>query len=102
MYFPKKDIVPPILFTDKYKNTHGFVEMNPSLFIDASGAVTLLVRCVGYKKFPKKHFTLHQANSNSVYYVLKGYISGTEKVDLEHFEYQRLETLYDNTPRYPT
>ena len=106
MYFPKKDIipllVPPILFTDNDDHTNAFVEMNPSLFIEANGDVTLLVRCVDYKKFPNKHFTLHQAHSNSEYYVVKGKISDTHKVDLEHFEYQRMETLYQHVPRYPS
>ena len=55
--FPKKDIIPIIIpqicFQDKYNNINNYVEMNPSLYIDADGNTKILVRCVNYKKFNK-------------------------------------------------
>ena len=103
--FKKKNIipiiVPQICFTDKYNNINNYVEMNPSLFIDENGNITILVRCVNYKKFINKEFTLHEQNSNSVYYILKGNIQGRGKLDIENFEYKLLEFEY-NLPAYPT
>ena len=101
--FPKKDIipiiVPQICFIDKYNDLNSYTEMNPSLFIEEDGTTTILVRCVNYKIFNNKTrcsgpfpFTLHQTNSNSIYYLLKGKIKDTKKVDVENFEYQIVET----------
>ena len=103
--FPKKDIIPVIVpqiwFQDKYNNTNNYVEMNPSLFIDTDGNTIILVRCVNYKKFSNKQFTLHDSYSNSVYYLLKGTVNDREKVDIEKFEYQIVNVEY-NLPTYPT
>ena len=103
--FPKKDIipiiVPQICFKDKYNNINNYVEMNPSLYIDADGNTIILVRCINYKKFNNKQFTLYEDNSNSLYYILKGQIQCREKVDIENFEYQIINTEY-NLPAYPT
>lgn len=105
LLFPKKDIipiiVPQICFKDKYNNANNFVEMNPTIFIEDDGATTVLVRCVNYKKYNNKQFTLYQTHSNSVYYLLKGNISASDKVNLENFEYRLIETTF-NLPRYPT
>lgn len=103
--FPKKDIipiiVPQIYFKDKYSNINNYIEMNPSLFIEENGNVTILVRCINYKKFNNKQFILYETNSNSVYYILKGNIQDKEKLDIENFEYKILEFEY-NLPTYPT
>jgi hypothetical protein len=103
--FPKKDIipiiVPQIYFQDKYNNINNFVEMNPSINIDNDGSIIILVRCVNYKKFNNKSFTLYQTNSNSVYYILKGNIQDREKLDIEKLEYKIIETNF-NLPTYPT
>jgi hypothetical protein len=103
--FPKKDIIPiigpQICFQDKYNNRNNYVEMNPSLSIDENGNTIILVRCVNYKKFSNKEFILHEDNSKSVYYLLKGKIKDREKVDIENFEYQLINVEY-NLPTYPT
>lgn len=103
--FPKRDvipiIVPQICFKDRYNNMNNYVEMNPSLFIERDGTATILVRCVNYKKFNNKHFTLYQSHSNSLYYLLKGIITDGVKVDVENFEYHLIEPIF-NLPNYPT
>jgi hypothetical protein len=103
--FPKKDIIPIIVsqvfFKDIFNNINSFVEMNPSLFIEENGSIIILVRCVNYKKYNNKSFTLYQTNSNSVYYILKGNIKDREKLDIESFESKIIETTF-NLPTYPT
>ena len=103
--FPKRDvipiIVPQICFKDRYNNMNNYAEMNPSLFIEEDGTTTILVRCVNYKKFNNKQFTLYQAHSNSVYYLLQGNIMDGVKIDIEHFEYHLIEPIF-NLPNYPT
>jgi hypothetical protein len=103
--FPKRDvipiIVPQICFKDRYNNMNNYAEMNPSIFIEEDGTTTILVRCVNYKKFNNKHFTLYQAHSNSVYYLLKGKITDSVKLDVENFEYHLIEPIF-NLPNYPT
>ena len=88
--FPKKDItpiiVPQICFMDKYGNTNSYVEMNPSLFIEEDGNVTILVRCVNYKKQNNKDFTLYEDVSKSIYYKITGKIIGTQKLDIENYK----------------
>lgn len=105
LLFPKKDIipiiVPNILFKDVYNNINKYVEMNPSLFIEENGNVTILVRCVNYKKYPERNFTLYEYQSNSIYYKINGKIKGTEKMDIENFDYTILKTNY-NLQKYPT
>jgi hypothetical protein len=103
--FPKKDIipiiVPQICFQDRFQNINNYVEMNPSIFIDEDGMTTILVRCINYKKFNDKQFTLYGSNSKSVYYILKGNIRDGEKLDIENFAYKLLESEF-NLPTYPT
>jgi hypothetical protein len=102
--FPKKDIVPIIIpqicFLDKYNDVNNYVEMNPSLIIDENGYFSILVRCVNYKKFNTKNFTLYGAMSNSIYYKITGKINTDEKLDLENCEYNILNSNY-NLPVYP-
>ena len=105
LIFPKKDIIPIIIpqigFTDKYQNPNNYVEMNPSLFIDENSNVTILVRCVNYKKNFKKEFTIYETNSNSIYYIINGKINNKEKLDIENFEYKKI--IYNcKLPSFPT
>ena len=105
LIFPKKDIIPIIIpqigFIDKYQNPNNYVEMNPSLFIDENSNVTILVRCVNYKKNYKKEFTIYEKNSNSIYYIINGKINNKEKLDIENFEYKVIN--YNcKLPSFPT
>jgi len=102
--FTKKDIIPiiipPICFQDKYNNINSYVEMNPSMHIDESGNIKILVRCINYKKYSLKEYTLYGCISNSIYYMLEGKINDLNKLDIENFEYKPLEYNY-NLPIYP-
>jgi hypothetical protein len=102
--FPKKDIipiiVPQICFRDKFNEINSYIEMNPSLFIDENGHVTILVRAVNYKKFHDKQFKLyHQTKSISIYYILNGTMNGSDKLDIENFDCNLLEYNY-NLPTF--
>ena len=103
MLFPKKQvyplIVPQICFKDKYENTNSFVEMNPSLHITETGELIILVRCVNYRKFFDKQFTMYDNHSYSHYYILRGQIE--EPLDIENFCIERLNHEYYR-PTYPT
>jgi len=102
--FPKKDIIPIIIpnvyFADKYNDINCYVEMNPSMYIDENGNTQILVRCINYKKYSLKEFTLYGRISNSIYYMLEGKIEDESKLDIENFEYKLLEYNY-NLPVYP-
>lgn len=103
--FPKKDIipimVPQICFHDKYNNINSYVEMNPSINIDETGKVTILVRCVNYKKYKELKFTLYGEISNSIFYIITGNLNKTNKLDIEPFDYNILNCQY-NLPIYST
>ena len=54
-------IVPQQRFTDISGRPCAFLETNPSIHIDSkTGDTTILVRCVDYRKFADKSFTLYQ------------------------------------------
>ena len=103
--FPKKDIlpiiIPQIYFKDKYSDINSYNEMNPSLFIEENENVTLLVRCINYKKYESKQFTLYDTISNSIYYKINGKINGNDKLDIENFDYNIVENKY-TTDIFPT
>jgi hypothetical protein len=103
--FPKKDIipimVPQVHFNDKYNNINSYIEMNPSINIDETGKVTILVRCVNYRKYKELQFTLYGEISNSIFYIINGNLNKTNKLDIEHFDYNILNCDY-NLPIYPT
>ena len=94
MLFPKKQvyplITPQICFNDKYNNTNSFVEMNPSLYVSETGKITILVRCVNYRKFFDKQFTMYEHHSYSHYYILRGQIQDGEPLDIEKYSINRL------------
>ena len=102
--FPKKDIIPIIVpqlcFRDKYNHVNSYVEMNPSLFINENGDVTIFVRCVNYKKFRSKDFTIYGNMSHSIYCKLIGKLHATDKLNIEDFEYDIVNFNY-NLPVYP-
>jgi hypothetical protein len=105
MLFPKKQvyplIVPQICFKDKYGNTNSFVEMNPSLYISDTGEIIILVRCVNYRKFFNKQFTMYQDYSYSHYYILRGHIQYNEQLDIENYSINRVGHEYFR-PTYPS
>jgi hypothetical protein len=103
--FPKKDIipiiVPQICFLNKFETISGYLEMNPSIFINENGNVKILVRCVNYQKFIDKKFTLLGNKSNSLYFLLNGFILDNLKLNLDDFEFNLVEPIY-NLPIYST
>jgi hypothetical protein len=103
--FPKKDIipiiVPQICFKDMYNNVNNYYEMNPSIYIDENGDTAILVRCINYKKFFSKEFTMYEKKSNSIYYILKGKINNETKLDIENFTCEILDYEY-NLPIFET
>jgi hypothetical protein len=105
MLFPKKQvyplIVPQICFKDKYTNTNSFVEMNPSMYISKKGEITIMVRCVNYRKFFDKKFTMYENYSYSHYYILRGRIQECGQLDIENYSIQRLGHEFFR-PTYPS
>ena len=61
-------MVPGIYFTDRSEQYNRYSEMNPSLYITPEGDVTILVRCVNYRKINQTQFTLYENTSKSKYY----------------------------------
>jgi hypothetical protein len=96
--FPKTHIYPLLIpqqcFIDKYNNVNSYVEMNPSMFITQEGIVTILVRCVNYHKFYNKKFTMFENFSNSLYFIIKGSIINNEILDIENFDFNRVNYDY--------
>ena len=74
--FPIRTVRPLILepkrFQDRFGQPNAYLDMNPSLFIDAGGQATVLVRRVNYRKFQDKTFTLYESQAKSEYLMLKG------------------------------
>lgn len=94
-------LVPQIRFQDCFGHPNAYIEMNPSMHIDQEGRTTILVRCINYRKFKDKAFTLYQNQSNSTYYVAYGKLKYDEPLDLEKFNISPLTYTY-NLPTYPT
>jgi len=65
--------VPQQGFRDMFGNANAYVPMNPSLHIE-EGRVTVLVRCVNYRKYKDKQFTVYDMYSISKYFCIRGYI----------------------------
>jgi len=115
--FPKKDIipifVPPICLISATGNYASYNEMNPSLYIDNDGNVTILIRCINYEKtiFSPKYNSsmcpsgyvsvLYEHKSNSKYYILAGILDKDDKFDIENYECNLLSVNY-NLPTYNT
>ena len=99
LLFRKKNItpimVPDIYFTDLNQKLNRYAEMNPSMYVDDSGNVTILVRCVNYRKVSSRQFTVCESVSNSKYYIVRGKINN----DIEQYEYKQVIVDY-NLPTY--
>jgi hypothetical protein len=105
--YPKRNVYPLIVpqrcFTDKFGNVNAYVEMNPSMYMDSEGNTVILVRCVNYRKFYDKKFTMHENQSNSIYYCLRGNINDTlnKLLEVDIFESSLLNYKY-SSPTYAT
>jgi len=77
--FPIRKISPLLLepkqFKDRFGQPNAYLDTNPSLFIDASGNATVLIRRVNYRKFPDKTFTIYESQAKSEYIILKGHVT---------------------------
>jgi len=101
----KKDIYPIIipqkLYFDKRNELNSYNDMNPSMYIDDSGNIKILIRSVNYRKFYNKDFTLDENYSNSLYVLLTGKITEKDLLDLDSFTIENL--FYDySIPTYET
>jgi hypothetical protein len=65
-------ICPQRQFRDKAGQPSAYVDTNPSLFVDASGNVTILVRQVNYRKFKDRSFVVGEQVSRSEYTTMYG------------------------------
>lgn len=101
----KKHVYPIILpqqfFIDRFQQSNAFLEMNPSMHIDEDGKVIILVRCINYRKFYNKQFTMYEQYSVSKYNILRGTIQSDSLLDLDQCNVQNLQ--YNTTlPTYST
>jgi len=99
MLFPKKQVypilTPQICFRDKYANLNAYVEMNPSMNIDEMGNVIILVRCVNYRKFFDRQFTMYENHSYSHYYIFRGAIQNDgQPLDIDNYSIEHLKHEY--------
>jgi len=105
LLFRKKNIYPIILpqkfYVDRYHNSNAYIEMNPSMYIDASGNIKILVRCINYRKYLNKSFTMFENYSNSLYAILYGKIEEGWNLDIDNFGVYNIEYKYD-LPVYPS
>lgn len=109
--FPKQKIHPILLpcqlYFSNYKCFVEYREMNPSMYIDTDGHVTILIRCVVNTTYPKnedtkrRKFTVHDRLSESVYYMLKTTLIQHDhnRLCLDDCEFQKLSVEY-NLPTY--
>ncbi len=94
--------VPQRRFTDVTGRPCAFLETNPSLHINQeTGDTTILVRCVDYRKFVDKSFTLYQRQSNSIYYVGRTKIKQFDYLTIDDIEFTPVNVDY-GLPKYPT
>ena len=75
-------IIPQITFIDTFQQANSYVEMNPSMSIDPTGKVTILVRCVNYRKFHDKKYIKESDE-------LCGTFSSCRQLKSTHFEFCR-------------
>jgi hypothetical protein len=101
----EKLVVHPIFlpqqqFQDMFGKANAYLEMNPSMYISVDGTTRVLVRCVNYRKFQDKQFSLYEPKSNSRYFLLTGTLSPRDPLDLETFTVAEIQYSY-NLPKYP-
>lgn len=98
--YPIRKITPLIFpkeqYTDRFGEPNAFVDMNPSMYITETGAVTLLVRRVNYRKYANKSFSMGNYPSKSKYVVATGHIS-----DLGNLSVKPMNICY-SLPAYDT
>jgi predicted GH43/DUF377 family glycosyl hydrolase len=94
-------ILPQQYFKDRFQQSNAFLEMNPSMHIDEQGKVTILVRCINYRKFYNKQFTMYEPHSQSNYKILTGTIQPNSPLDLDQCTVQDLQ-YHTILPTYPT
>ena len=92
-------VLPSAFFTDRFGMPNALIDMNPSMYIDTEGNVTILVRRINYRKFHNKQFTIYGQSSNSTYSILTGKLDNSLNLDL--FIVKNLEYVY-NRPIFPT
>jgi hypothetical protein len=92
--------LPQQQFQDMFGKANAYLEMNPAMYITDKGKVCILVRCINYRKFQDKQFSLYEPKSNSRYFLLLGTVSPREPLDLETFSINEIQYSY-NLPKYP-
>lgn len=90
-------IIPKQQFIDRYGNTNEYVSMNPSMFIKSSGHITILVRCVNYKKYRGGAFIVYDpVRSMSIYSILRGNLKINEHIILDDFLLDNITVDYNH------
>ena len=91
-------VCPQRQFHDRTGTPNAYVDTNPSLYVDASGNATVLVRQVNYRKFKDRSFFVGESQSRSEYYVLYGTYTNSK------FTFQEAMPVSNETnlQRYPT
>lgn len=93
-------LLPQRCFMDMFGKPNAYIPMNPSIWIGADGRFTVLVRCINYRKFHNKQFTLYEHRSNSKYMCLQGTLAPYEPFSLESCSVAELSLAPQ--PTYPT
>ena len=88
-------ILPKDRFSDKYGEPCSFVDMNPSMYINSSGGVTLLVRRVNYRRYSDGRFSRSRFPSESKYVVAKGHIDDLNRLEVTPMEINYGIDTYD-------
>ena len=86
---------------DIFGKQNAYIAMNPSMWIQPDGTFVILVRCINYRKFHNKQYTVYQNQSNSKYMCLQGTLSQYKSLDLESCSITELNIVYNNAT-YPT
>lgn len=100
LIFPKKKIHPIILptklFMSKYNVLKEYSEMNTSMYINTKGNVTLLIRNVGYSKYPNNTYVIHEHMScSSSYQMITCSILENGSLNLDNINIQDIEIEYN-------
>ena len=93
-------ILPQKCFTDVFGKPNAYISMNPSMWIEPDGTFTILVRCINYRKFHTKQFTLYEHRSNSKYMCLRGSFAPHQPLSLESCSVAEIGLTSQTT--YPT
>ena len=87
-------ILPQTQFTDIFGKSNAYLEMNPAMQIQENGSTKILVRCVNYRKFQDKKFTLYEPKSNSKYFLMSGNMTLRQPLNLENFTVNEIQYSY--------